>query len=108
MGAEWLATDLPALASFADGTPALVQAGSRHYLACWPDEGLLAATLEHQLVRQAGLPSTPLPEHVRLRRRGDLTFAFNYGPKPWQCPADDGYLVGGPNLAPQDLACWRS
>jgi beta-galactosidase len=105
---EWLATDLPALASFADGTPALVQAGSRHYLACWPDAGLLAATLEHLLVRQAGLPSTPLPEHVRLRRRGDLTFAFNYGPDPWQCPADDGYLLGGPSLAPQDLACWRS
>ena len=105
---EWLTTELPALASFADGTPALVQAGSRYYLGCWPDEDLVAATLQHLLVRHAGLIATPLPAHVRLRRRGDLTFAFNYGPEPWQCPADADYLLGGPNLAPQDLACWRS
>jgi beta-galactosidase len=105
---EWLTTELPALASFADGTPALVQAGSRYYLGCWPDEDLVAATLQHLLVRHAGLIATLLPAHVRLRRRGDLTFAFNYGPEPWQCPADADYLLGGPNLAPQDLACWRS
>lgn len=105
---EWLATDLPALASFPDGAPALVQAGNRHYLACWPDEELLAATLEHLLVRQAGLVATRLPSHVRLRRRGDLTFAFNYGPEPWQGPADVAYVLGGSSVAPQDLACWRS
>jgi beta-galactosidase len=105
---EWLTTALPALASFADGTPALVQSGSRYYLGCWPDEDLLAATLEHLLVRHAGLPAIPLPPQVRLRRRGDLTFAFNYGPEPWQGPADADYLLGGPSLPPQDLACWRS
>ena len=104
---EWLTTELPALASFADGTPALVQAGNRYYLGCWPDQALLAATLEHLLVRHAGLIATLLPSHTP-RRRGDLTFAFNYGPEPWQCPADADYLLGGSSLTPQDLACWRS
>ena len=105
---ERLTTELPALASFDDGAPALVQAGSRHYLACWPDQDLLAAILEYLLVRLAGLSATALPPHVRLRRRGDLTFAFNYGPEPWQCPVDGDYLLGSPSLAPQDLACWRA
>ncbi len=105
---EWLATELPALASFADGTPALVQAGRRYYLACWADESLLAALLERVLTRDAELPVVPLPPQVRLRRRGDLSFAFNYGPEPWQGPAQADYLLGGPHLEPQEVACWRS
>ena len=105
---ERLTTDLPALAAFADGTPALLQAGNRHYFACWPDEDLLAATLEHLLVRQAGLSPTPLPPQVRLRRRGDLTFAFNYGPEDWEGPGAAEFVLGGPRLEAQDVACWRS
>lgn len=105
---EWLTTDLPALASFADGTPALVQAGARHYLACWPDSDLLAATLEHLLVRQAGLIGTALPPHVRLRRRGDLNFAFNYGPDDWHVRGATEFVLGGVQLRAQDVACWRS
>jgi beta-galactosidase len=85
-----------------------VQAGSRLYLACWPDADLLACALEHLLVRQAELPVVRLPEPVRVRRRGDLTFAFNYGPDPWECPAADRVLGAGPALAAQDVACWRS
>ncbi len=105
---ERLKTDLVALARFADGTPALVQSGSRSYLACWPDADLLTTTLELVLVRQAGLAVTRLPAHVRLRRRGDLNFAFNYGPDPWACPAADRLLGNGPELVAQDVACWRS
>jgi beta-galactosidase len=105
---EWLTTELATLASFANGTPALVQSGSRFYLACWPDQELLRTTLDHILARQAKLPVTALPSHVRLRRRGELTFAFNYGPEPWKCPESPDYLLGGADVAPQDLACWRS
>ena len=104
---EWLSTDLPALARFADGTPALVQAHRRYYLCCWPGEDLLATTLKHVLVHEAKLPTTDLPPHVRLRRRGELTFAFNYGPNSWQAPATAEYLLGAANLDPQSLACWR-
>ncbi|MGH6899581.1 MAG: hypothetical protein ACREJ5_24015 [Geminicoccaceae bacterium] len=43
-----------------------------------------------------------------MRRRGDLTFAFNYGPDSWDGPATACYLLGGPRLEPQGVACWRS
>jgi beta-galactosidase len=105
---EWIETALPALARFADGTPALVQAGSRFYLGCWPNADLLAAVLELLLVGRAGLAVERLPEPVRLRRRGELAFAFNYGPDSWACPAADRVLGSGPALAPRDVACWRA
>jgi beta-galactosidase len=105
---EWVATGLAAPASFADGTPALVRAGRRYYLACWPGEDLLAATLAQVLVRDAGLAAAALPAQVRLRRRGELTFAFNYGPDRWEGPAGAEYLLGGASVAPQSLACWRA
>jgi beta-galactosidase len=105
---EWLATGLPALARFPDATPALVRAGRRYYLACWPGEDLLGTILTQVLVQDVGLPATELPPQVRLRRRDKLAFAFNYGPDRWQGPDPADYLLGGPSLAPQSLACWRS
>ena len=34
------------------------------------------------LATDAGLETLALPESVRLRRRGDFVFAFNYGTEP--------------------------
>jgi beta-galactosidase len=104
---EWVSTGLAPVASFPDGTPALIRSGRRYYLACWPGEDLLTAALRQVLVADAGLPVLRLPAHVRLRRRGELTFAFNYGPDPWDGPADADYLLGGPAIPAQGLACWR-
>jgi beta-galactosidase len=106
---EWLETDLPAQASFADGAPALVGDGKRSYLAGWPDPALLRGVMA-DLLRRAGLDVTELPEAVRLRRRGDLTFAFNYGEIDWAAPVKDAgrYLLGGPVVPPQGVACWRA
>jgi beta-galactosidase len=44
------------------------------------------------------------------RRRGGLTFAFNYGEIDWAAPAKDAgrYLLGGPLVPPQGVACWRA
>jgi beta-galactosidase len=105
---EWLRTGLPALARFADGSPALVHAGRRYYLACWPDAELLAGVLELLLVGEATLAVTRLPPHVRLRRRGDLTFAFNYGPDAWEGPATGRIVGAGPAVPAQDVGCWRA
>ena len=58
-------------------------------------------------VADAGLAPRELPEAVRLRRRGGVTFAFNYGNQPWNAPAGAEYLIGGPTVGPQDLAAWR-
>jgi beta-galactosidase len=49
-----------------------------------------------------------LPEGVRLRRRGTLTFAFNYGDEVWQAPSGSSFLLGGPEVGPSEVAIWRS
>ncbi|HEX9905799.1 MAG TPA: beta-galactosidase [Propylenella sp.] len=107
---EWLETDLEALAAFTDGAPALVGHGKRFYLAGWPEPDLLAAVLVELLERRAKLKLVSVPEMVRMRRRGDLTFAFNYGEAPWDLPlhASAEFLLGSPTLGAHDVACWRT
>ncbi|WP_428394919.1 beta-galactosidase [Lichenicoccus sp.] len=105
---EWVETSGTPLACFADGSAAAVEAGARLYLAGWPDAALLADAMRHVLAR-AGLETIDLPAGVRLRRRGGLLFAFNYGPDSWAPPSPPkgALLLGGTPVAPQDFACWR-
>jgi beta-galactosidase len=95
------------LARFADGRAALSKQAGRHYLACWPSKDLIEASLKH-LLNQANIPSTPLPDELRVRRRGSLTFGFNFGSEPRAAPAsrDARFLLGGEIIAPYDLAAW--
>lgn len=95
------------LASFADRGPALVRNGNAYYLACWPDATLLTATLL-LLAGAAGLETVDLPEHVRHRRRGDLIFAFNYGPDSWSVPDGVEPLIGSREIPACSLAAWRT
>jgi beta-galactosidase len=62
----------------ADGLPALLRHGSRHYLAGWPDPAL-AAEILGGLARAAGLATLALPAGVRVSRCGALAVALNYG-----------------------------
>ena len=52
-----------------------------------------------------------LPEDLRVRRRGDLTFAFNYGNAPISLPHSltrgARLLLGDTLLEPAGVACWR-
>ena len=91
------------LASFEDGSPALTAAGGHHYLACWPDRELLSAVLA-LICRKAGLFTVDLPEGIRLRRRGNLVFAFNYGEESWTYPSAAHPLLGTATVPPQGLA----
>lgn len=47
----------------------------------WPDAEALSLLMRY-LATDAGLETLALPESVRLRRRGDFVFAFNYGTEP--------------------------
>ena len=58
-------------------------------------------------VMAAGLGVTPLTEPIRLRRRGDWTFAFNYGDTPWTVPASARMILGERTVAPSDVAIYR-
>ncbi|MCA3256352.1 MAG: beta-galactosidase [Alphaproteobacteria bacterium] len=106
---ETLETALPAEESLTDGRPLVVRAGAARYLAGWPDRALLDRLVE-RLAGEAGLDPIPLPDGLRLRRAGDLRFAFNYAPEPLRIDgllADAEVLVGGPDLPPAGVAVWR-
>lgn len=92
-------------ARFADGGPALLRLGRRSALCGWPDATLLDAVVE-RLAACVGLAGTVLPDGVRLRRRGALTFAFNYGIEDWPLPAGTVPRLGQSPLAPGEVAIW--
>lgn len=95
------------LARFADGAPALLRHDRYWYLAAWPGADLLSA-LMRLVTTRAGLTVTDLPEGIRLRRRGDWVFAFNYSEEEWVVPADPASIIlGGPVLLPSGVAVWR-
>ena len=83
-----------------------------HYLAAWPDPHLLRAALE-AAVERAGLAVHNLPDDLRVRRRGDLTIAINYGPDlidladwiPGAAAID--FLLGERRLSTAGVAIWR-
>lgn len=92
-----------------DGTPALLTAGAVSYLAGWPD----AVAFDRML--DAVLPIRPgdladLPDGVRTRRMGGLQMLINYGSSPVDLTgrlADRDWVLGGPRLAPADVAAFR-
>ncbi|MCX5496135.1 beta-galactosidase [Kaistia dalseonensis] len=107
---EWIETDLPALATYADGAAAILQHGRFTYLTGWAEADLLGDLLANTILPAAGLEPIAVPDHVRIRRRGNLVFAFNYGPESWTVPdaATKRFKLGGPVVAGADLACWEA
>ena len=103
---EYVETKSDVLAHFEGGEPALIARDKHHYLACWPDEQLLNGLMAFVAAR-AGLVTTQLPSTVRLRRRGNMIFAFNYGPETWDSPVSGDLLLGQQSLAPQEVSIWR-
>lgn len=97
------------LSDFRDGSPALVGNDK-----CWYGATHFASELLSELVEKlaawSGVPvSTHASQSVRITRRGDLKFAFNFGAKPEELdlPQKTQFLVGGPILATYDVAIWR-
>jgi beta-galactosidase len=104
--AEHIETKAKVLATFENNTPALVVNQKHHYLACWPDEELLKSVIV-LMCKEANLSRTELPPHIRLRRRGDVIFAFNYGPDTFKLDAKKNFLLGSAELKAHDVAAWR-
>jgi beta-galactosidase len=85
-------------ARHADGTPAVARQGRTRYLAGWFEPDLQRRVLE-RAAHDAGLATAHLPAGVRVRRRGPLLFAFNYGDAPHtlEIPQAD-WIVGDDTL----------
>jgi beta-galactosidase len=98
---------LDVLARFDDAWPAIVAANNVRYATAWFDAPLHRALLE-RAARDAGLDITALPPGVRVRRRGDVTFAFNFGEHSVDAPApaDAHFVLGERKLATADVCAW--
>jgi beta-galactosidase len=106
---EWVESEqIKPSATFEDGKGAVWQSGNRHYLAFWPTKPFLTNYLG-KLAQEAGLEVTPLPEGLRLRRRGNLTFAFNYTaqPRPLSLSQDTEFVLGGRTVEPYSVSAWK-
>lgn len=96
------------LARYDDGGPAIVRSGRTVYVASLTDREFLTDFLEN-LCHQAGVATQRLARDVRIRRRGDLVFAFNYAEESVPAPAPEGarFVLGGPTIGPRDAVAWR-
>ncbi|ENZ82595.1 MULTISPECIES: beta-galactosidase [Caulobacter] len=104
-----LAGEAEVAARYADGGAAIVRAGKAIYVASLSDRAFLTDFLE-SLCAEAGVATQRLDAKVRVRRRGDLTFAFNYNEEPVPAPAPAGavFVLGGALIGPRDAAVWKA
>jgi beta-galactosidase len=94
-------------ARFEDGWPALVRHGKVRYVGAWLTHPLHRAVLE-QAAADAGIALQTLPEGLRTRRRGNVRFAFNFGPSPVAAPAPATatLVLGQRQLETGDVCAW--
>ena len=95
-------------AQFADTWPAILTHGRVRYVAAWLSHALHRAVLQ-RAAQEAGIATQLLPEGLRIRRRADLTFAFNFGAQQVQvpAPANATFVLGQPQLRTGDVCAWK-
>ncbi|WOR14259.1 beta-galactosidase [Hyphomonas sp. FCG-A18] len=105
---EHVESDLEPLWRLKSGHGLCYQSGAITYLNAWPDTALLEA-LTARLLTAKGLPAAILPEGLRVRRRGDLTFVFNYGSKMQDISGlfEGECIRGDTMLAPAGVTVFR-
>ena len=109
---EHIDAELPPLAKTASGHGFWYRAGKVQYLGAWPSRDLADAMVA-AAADGAGLPLLELPDDLRIRRRGDILFAINYGPDPIDissCLPGAGtadFILGERLLPPAGVAAWR-
>ncbi|MDR6475204.1 beta-galactosidase [Burkholderia sp. OAS925] len=95
-------------AQFADTWPAILTHGRVSYVAAWLSHALHRAVLQ-RAAQEAGIATQLLPEGLRIRRRADLTFAFNFGAQQVQvpAPANATFVLGQSQLRTGDVCAWK-
>ena len=96
------------VATYEDRAAAAVRSGKVLYLATLSDDAFLAACFG-DLCGEAGIVTLALPDTLRIKRRGDLTFAFNFAGTtvPAPAPQDAQYVIGGAEISAFGVAVWR-
>lgn len=93
--------------SYRNGSPAIVGNEKARYLAILPDVAFLERILSDAL-DWAGVAYTADLGDIRITRRGNLGFAFNFGPQTSELslPETTQFHVGGHRLEPAGVAIW--
>jgi beta-galactosidase len=96
------------VAAFDDGHPAIVRNGRLHYLTTLFDASFTLAYFQ-RVAKAAGLDTQRLPDHLRISRRGELTYVFNYGDAAVTAalPVDAQFVVGSQSVPPQGVSVYR-
>ncbi len=94
-----------------DGHGIVYHHGHMRYLAAWPDAALLAQ-LYCRMAQEASLTVRSLLPDLRIRRLGDLVFAFNYGPEVIDLDRagmalSSDFVLGSSQLPPAGVAVMR-
>jgi beta-galactosidase len=109
---EHVETALTAEVTLADGRGIVFSKDNLRYLAAWPDEALLDQLVTH-MATEAGVSKVALHRDIRIRRAGQLVFAFNYGTAAVGLtgihPDADmfDYLLGGALVPAAGVSVWR-
>ncbi|RQH08981.1 beta-galactosidase [Paraburkholderia dinghuensis] len=96
------------VARFDDAWPAVLTLGNVRYVAGWLSHELHRKVLQ-TAARDADLETQLLADGLRIRQRGGLTFAFNFGAQAVEAPAprDAVFVIGGPSLERGDVCIWK-
>lgn len=78
---EDVTSDLAPELSDAQGRGVVWRQDTVRYCAVWPDRALLALLVD-RMSEEGGVPLTPLPEGIRVRRTQSHAFTFNYAAEP--------------------------
>lgn len=92
-----------------DGRGAVYRHGRLRYVCGWPDDALLMRLIG-RMAGEACVATLAVPQDLRIRRAGDLCFAFNYGTAPVSLPPDRAvhYVLGGAEIPAAGVAIWKT
>lgn len=103
------APDADVLASYDDGSAAIVRYGRTIYVGTLTCGAFLQEFLS-DLCAETGIVTQELPADVRIERRGNLNFAFNYSDTVQSLNLGDDaeILLGQRDVQPRDVTVWRA
>jgi beta-galactosidase len=110
---EHIQSPLASRAQTSSGHGIWYQNESCDYIACWPDAQILQDILKERC-QQLDMTVINLPDGLRLRRRGEVTFAINYENVPVNlCDYIEGarlmnFYIGSPSLPGAGVAAWSN
>ena len=103
------AAETAVLARYEDNQPAIVNQDRFTYIGTLTDRDFLLDFFQQQC-QQANIATYRFGPDIRVSRRGDLLFAFNYSDQPQKLPLDASAepILGTATVEPFGVSVWRN